>query len=67
MRMVTARDIRRARKKLEESQAKFAKRFGVNQSTVDRWEEVGPPENGPAAILLSQFIRRVNGAGVPAE
>lgn len=65
--MVTARDVRRARQKLDESQAKFAKRFGVNQSTVDRWEEDGPPEKGPAAILLSQLLSEVNSAKAPAE
>jgi DNA-binding transcriptional regulator YiaG len=39
--MITAKDIRRARKRLRESEATFAARVGVNQSTVHRWEKDG--------------------------
>jgi len=35
---VSAEDIRRIRRHLEETQAQFAKRLGVDQVTVARWE-----------------------------
>ena len=44
-------DVTRLRKSLQEPQAAFAKRFGVNQSTVSRWEE-GEEPSGPALVLL---------------
>ena len=36
--MVTAKQIRRTREALGESQATFGRRFGVDQGTVSRWE-----------------------------
>jgi DNA-binding transcriptional regulator YiaG len=33
-----SRTIAKTREKLGESQAEFAKHFGVNQSTIQRWE-----------------------------
>lgn len=38
---MTSEEIRAARAELGESQAEFARRFGVNQSTVHRWETRG--------------------------
>ena len=37
----------------------FARRFGIHQSTVARWEEVGPPNSGPAAILVEALVSRL--------
>lgn len=54
--MVTSEDIRRARADLEESQADFGKRFGVDQSTIHRWETEGPPERGTAKIVIEQVL-----------
>jgi DNA-binding transcriptional regulator YiaG len=47
-------DVARLRKSLGESQSAFAERFGVNQSTVSRWED-GEEPSGPALILLTQM------------
>lgn len=47
-------DVARLRKSLGESQAAFAERFGVNQSTVSRWED-GEEPSGPALIILTQL------------
>jgi transcriptional regulator with XRE-family HTH domain len=33
-----SRTVANTRKRLGESQAEFAKHFGVNQSTIQRWE-----------------------------
>ena len=54
--MVTAELIRSARERLGESQAAFGERFGVNQSTVDRWETNGPPSRGTARRVIERFL-----------
>ena len=54
--MISARKIKEARKDLGESQAVFGVRFGVDQSTIHRWETKKPPQSGPAAKLLHQFL-----------
>lgn len=41
--MITADRIAEVRKRLGESQADFGTRFGVHQSTIDRWESEGVP------------------------
>lgn len=53
---VKARDIIAARHGLEESQAEFGRRFGVDQSTVHRWETLGPPKRGTARFAIEQFL-----------
>lgn len=65
--MVTAETIRTLRSGLKESQAVFAKRFGVHQSTVDRWETDGLPEGGPAVILMRQLIGAQAQASTPSS
>ena len=52
---ITAETIKTARLKLGETQAAFASRFGVNQSTVHHWETKGPPDEGTALVAL-QFV-----------
>ena len=47
-------DVARLRKSLGAPQAAFAERFGVNQSTVSRWED-GEEPSGPALVLLTQL------------
>ena len=54
--MISADQIKQARKKLGESQAAFGGRFGVDQSTIHRWETDSPPQTGPAAKLLDRFF-----------
>ncbi len=40
--MIHAEQIRAARAALQRSQAAFGERFGVDPSTIHRWETVGP-------------------------
>lgn len=54
--MATAEQIKSAREKLGESQSAFAARFQVNQSTIARWEMYGPPERGPAAVVVEHLL-----------
>lgn len=56
--MITAADIQKARAAANESQATFGARFGVDQSTIHRWETEGPPfrplvQAGIAAVLTA--------------
>jgi DNA-binding transcriptional regulator YiaG len=55
-RAMTKDDLKAARSLLKESQAAFALRFGVHQVTIARWENDGPPERGPARIVIEQFL-----------
>jgi len=55
--MATADDIRLARENAKESQAQFAQRFGVDQSTIHRWETDGPPARGPAGMAIDQILK----------
>ena len=57
-------NVARLRKHLNESQPAFAKRFGVNQSTVSRWE-AGKVPTGPALILLERLDRERKAAAKP--
>lgn len=53
--MLTASDVLKMRKHLGESQEVFGARFGVDQSTVHRWETIGPPKRGPAKMVLQKL------------
>lgn len=55
--------IRKARETVRESQAAFGERFGVDQSTVHRWETQGPPRRGPARKALEREISEIENAG----
>lgn len=57
--------IRRAREKVGESQAAFAVRFDVDQSTVHRWETKGPPTRGPVRRALASEISRIEAQVAP--
>jgi DNA-binding transcriptional regulator YiaG len=48
---LTATKIRRMRLALGENQTEFGRRFGVNQSTVARWEISGIPQGTARAAL----------------
>ena len=48
--------IKVARTNLGETQAVFAARFGVDQSTVHRWEENGVPDRGTTAFLIEKVL-----------
>lgn len=51
--------IKSLRKSLHESQASFAKRFGVAQATVCRWERGDEKPSGPATLLLKRLMAEV--------
>ena len=53
--MITASEIQEARRKVAESQEAFGRRFGVDQSTIHRWETSGPPRQK----VMQEGIRRV--------
>ena len=54
--MLTSEQIKAAREGLGESQAAFAKRFGVDQSVVSRWETKGVPHTGTAEALIRRIL-----------
>ena len=61
--MITAAQIRLARKRSGESQTEFAKHFRVNQSTVHRWETgdlviEGITEIGVETVLAELSVQR---------
>lgn len=60
--MITSEAIKTARERAGESQARFAERFGVNQSTIHRWETDGPPSSGTARKMLEQVVSQISGA-----
>jgi DNA-binding transcriptional regulator YiaG len=57
--MITGRDIADARGRLKESQAAFAARFGVNQSTIDRWENDGVPSRPLVQKAIKQTLEKI--------
>lgn len=56
---VTGEMVKAARTKLGESQAAFAERFGVYQTTVHRWETEGPPSRGAAGKALERVLGEI--------
>jgi transcriptional regulator with XRE-family HTH domain len=59
---MTGEQLREARERLGETQAAFAARLGVDQSTIHRWETNGPPDRGPAKIAIESVL-----AGLPSD
>ena len=54
--MVTGDNIKTARERLGESQDEFARRFGVDQSVISRWETYGLPKKGAAQALAERVL-----------
>jgi DNA-binding transcriptional regulator YiaG len=46
-------DVAATRKKLAMSQGDFAEMFGINQGTVEQWEQGRREPSGPARLLLA--------------
>ena len=64
--MASGEMIRATRKALGESQREFGKRFGVDQSTVARWENDGLPRRGLARVAVERELKNIrnsNSAG----
>lgn len=45
-------DVKSLRERMGVSQGELAKRFGVNQATISRWEKFGLPDSGPARLVF---------------
>lgn len=56
---MNAQMIRKARELTGESQAAFGARFGVDQSTAQRWETQGPPNRGPGRMALLREVEAI--------
>ncbi len=54
---MTSEDIKAARLRLDESQAKFGKRLGVDQATIHRWETKGIPDRGAARHAVGALLK----------
>lgn len=54
--MTISNDIKRVREERKESQEAFAGHFGVDQTTIHRWETGGVPSRGPAAALIERVL-----------
>jgi DNA-binding transcriptional regulator YiaG len=57
--MITGLQIKRAREHLQENQTQFAGRFGVDQSTIHRWESNGLPDRGTALIAVQAILQEI--------
>ena len=63
--MLLPAEIKKMRERLGESQTEFANRFGVNQSTVHRWETEGLPSAGAARMAVEKFAAAMIQLGTP--
>lgn len=54
--MVTAEEVKKTRAALGESQDTFGERFGVDQSTIHRWETETPPSRGLVPKALRELV-----------
>lgn len=64
--MFDAAQIKEMRVSLGESQVIFGARFGVDQSTVHRWETETPPKRGPALLALRSLHAELTGKAAEA-
>jgi transcriptional regulator with XRE-family HTH domain len=54
--MITADDLKAARKAMGETHEAFSRRFGVDRSTYSGWEKGGPPKEGTAPLLIERVL-----------
>lgn len=57
--VITGYDLLELRTQLGETQAQFAKRFGVGRTTIIGWEANGPPQSGPTAHWVRLVCTRL--------
>lgn len=53
---ISAENIKLTRERLGESQEVFGRRFGVDQSTVHRWETEGVSTRGATRIAVGHIL-----------
>lgn len=49
-------ELKSLREKLGDSQWDFARRLGINQATISRWEAGRIPKNGPARFAIQMLV-----------
>jgi DNA-binding transcriptional regulator YiaG len=52
-------NIKAVRERLGETQAAFGRRFGVDQSTVHRWETEGVSRRGATRVAVEHVLRNL--------
>ncbi|WP_458756652.1 helix-turn-helix domain-containing protein [Afipia sp. TerB] len=65
--MATSDDIKRVRQLRKESQEAFGTHFGVDQSTIHRWETIGPPQRGAAAVGIGKVLSDLEAESADSE
>ena len=50
-------DVKAVRESLNETQLVFGARFGVDQTTVHKWEFYGLPNRGTTRAMFEQFLK----------
>ena len=65
--MAASDDMKRVRLDRKESQEAFAAHFGVDQSTIHRWETIGVPDRGAAAIGIRKILTDLDPSTTRAE
>lgn len=53
---ISGDDLRAARERLGESQSQFGERFGVDQSTIHRWETAGISDRGTTKLAVERVL-----------
>ena len=63
--MAISDDLKATRARLGESQAQFGTRFGVDQSTVHRWETDGVSDRGTARRAIELVLADMAASETP--
>jgi DNA-binding transcriptional regulator YiaG len=59
--MITAKQLKTFRERIDYSQAKLGARIGVDQATIHRWETYGLPKGGAAQFAIKQAMKEIGG------
>ena len=54
--------LKATRDRVGESQTKFAKRLGIDQTTLSRWEAFGIPDRGPGQKIVERVVSELGQA-----
>ena len=54
-----ASQIKRVREQRRETQAEFAKHFGVARTTIIAWEANGTPSTGPGQYHIAKVLKEL--------